>query len=328
MQRASALAKNMDDDALVTMGYPANALGAIRASSPADAIVARFDCIRTPDGYRIIECNADTPFLLMEAHRRCGTVVAAHGMRDPNAGCEAALGIAYAHAFREANAATTATYAITAYGVLEDRMTADYLREIIEPHIDRDIRFAPLAELMAESDALYDAAGPIDVLLRLYPLEHFAADRGGAAFLSLLERNRLQTINPPGALLAQNKLLQVLIWHLAATREYFSNDECALIARRFLPTYAERPDEPGPWIIKPALGREGSDVRADDGSDVEEPSVWQQMLDIPRIVHGGMDGHGIASCFITGGEPGAIAMRAGGLITNPTAAVIPLTISA
>jgi len=318
----------MDDDALVLMGYPAAALAAMRTSFPADAIVVRFDCIHTADGFRIIECNADTPFLLMEAHRRCGAVVAAHGMRDPNAGCEAALGTAYARAFREANAGAGATYAVTAYDAIEDRTTAEYLREIVAPHLDRDVRFAPLAGLTAGPDALADATGRIDVLLRLYPLEHFAADRGGPAFLSLLERIRLRTINPPGALFAQNKLLQVLIWHLALTRSYFSEDECAVISRRFLPTYAERPAQPGPWIVKPALGREGSGVHADDGTDSGEPAIWQRMLDIPRIVHGGMDSYGIASCFVVDGEPGAIALRVGGPITNPTAAVIPLTISA
>jgi glutathionylspermidine synthase len=310
------------------MGFPANAIAAITDSTPPDAIVARFDCIRTPGGYRIIECNADTPFLLMEAFRRCGAIVAAHGMRDPNAGLESALGKAYARALRDANAGPHASYAITAYDALEDRMTAEYLREIIAPHLDRDIRLSPLAQLDATPDALVDTRGPIDVLLRLYPLEHFAADRGGNAFLSLLERNRLHTINPPGALIAQNKLLQVLIWQLAALETYFTPGECATIKRRFLPTYAERPEHSGPWIVKPALGREGSDVRPDDGSDVSGFAVWQQMLDIPRIAHAGLDGFGVASCFVVDGEPSAIAMRVGGLITNPTAAVLPVAVRA
>jgi glutathionylspermidine synthase len=324
MGRASLLARSMDDDALIAMGYPPNTLEAIRGSSPADAIVARFDCIRTPRGYRIIECNADTPFLLMEAFRRCGAIVAAHGMRDPNAGYERELGSAYARALRYANASADASYAITAYDAIEDRSTAEYLREIITPQIDRDIRLSPLSELDATPDALVDSRGAIDVLLRLYPLEHFAADRGGAAFLSLLERRRLFAINPPGSLIAQNKMLQVLIWNLAAARSYFTPEECAIVESRFLPTFAERPDTDGPWIVKPALGREGSDVRPDDGSDVAGYAVWQQLLEIPPIVHGGIDGFGVASCFIVAGEPSAVALRAGGRVTNPTAAVIPI----
>jgi glutathionylspermidine synthase len=326
MQRAALLARSMDDEALIAMGYPSNALAAITGSVPADAIVARFDCIRTPGGYRIIECNADTPFLLMEAFRRCGAVVATYGMSDPNDGLESNLGKAYAHAIRDANATPHASYAITAYDALEDRMAAEYLREIITPHLDRDIRLSPLAQLDATLDALVDANGPIDVLLRLYPLEHFAADRGGDAFLSLLERKRLHTINPPGALFTQNKFLQVLIWQLAALETYFTPGECTTIKQRFLPTYAERPEIDGPWIVKPALGREGSDVRPDDGSDVTGFAVWQQTLEIPRITHAGLDGFGVASCFVVKGEPSAIAMRIGGLITNPTAAVIPLAI--
>jgi glutathionylspermidine synthase len=317
----------MDDAALVAMGTPPNALAAIRASHARDSVLARFDFIETPDGWRIIECNADTPFLLLEAHRRCAPVVAAHGLADPNAGLDIVLGRALAHAVNAANAARAAAYAITAYDVLEDRETADLLADLIAPHLDRPLRRVPLRSLRMRDGRLVDDAGAIDVLVRLYPLEWFALDPQGDAFLDALAHGRLHTINPPAALLAQNKMLQVLIWQLAASGAYFSAAESALAQRLFLPTFAERPDASGAWIVKPALGREGRGVRYDDGRvEPAVPSVWQRALDPPFVRCGDAAGLAIASCFVVAGEPGAVVLRVGGAVTDASARIVPLAL--
>jgi glutathionylspermidine synthase len=181
----------------------------------------------------------------------------------------------------------------------------------------------PLHELRVGTAALVDANGsPIDVLWRLYPLEHIAADRDGPKLFDLVERGRLRLINPPCALLMQNKAALAILWELAQSNAWFDATERALIERLFLPTFLDLPATDAVFVRKPVLGREGDSVAIVRGSQtltesasrtyIAQPVVYQQFVPLPRA-HGGQ---AIVTCFVIAGAPGAVAMRVGGEITD------------
>jgi glutathionylspermidine synthase len=191
-----------------------------------------------------------------------------------------------------------------------------------------------LHELHVAGGALRDAAGvPIDVLWRFYPLEHVATDVGGSQLFELLERGTLRLINPPAALLLQNKAALAIVWDLAERGVWFDAQERATIARFFLPTFLELPGDGAVYVRKPVLGREGNSVSivrgvttlvASASNDYRlQPAVYQKYVTLPEM-HGG---RAIATCFVIDSKPGAVALRIGGAITDAHARFVALGVA-
>ena len=179
-----------------------------------------------------------------------------------------------------------------------------------------------------------DGAGvAIDVLWRFYPLEHIAADPGGPRLIELLERGTLRLINPPSALFLQNKATLAIVWDLAERGVWFDAQERATIARLFLPTFLDLPRGDEIFVRKPVLGREGNSVSivrgattlaASAANDYRlQPAVYQKYVPLPER-HGGS---AVATCFVIGGEPGAMALRIGGPITDAHARFVSLGVA-
>ncbi len=219
------------------------------------------------------------------------------------------------------------------------------LRDLLAPRVRAEVVFVPVHELDVVDGDVVDANGRLDALYRCYPLEHFAADPGGPALFDAVARGACRLLNPPSALLLQSKAAQALIWGLYERGELFDAAERDAIARVFLPTYLDRPDDGAPYVRKPVLGREGIGVAILDaaGDEVahgeravpsiaEQPVVFQRYVRAPRrrvrLADGSeIDGEELTTCFVVAGRPSAIGMRIGGAVTDSWSHFAPLGVA-
>jgi glutathionylspermidine synthase len=350
--RMPEVLRALDDATLCEMGYPKATLAIAREVWPLpDLTIARVDMIAHGDGFRAIECNADTPAFVMETHRMNGMLCAEFGFDDPNAEAERHLRETLESAILAGIAALARPcpgvpfVAFTAFrNAPEDRETTRYQRALASGIDGIETAFVPLDELRIDSEALYDASGRvIDVLFRLWPIETLAKERDpesdapiGAMLFDLVLRRRLALINPPAGFLLQSKAVQAVVWGLYEAGTFFDADERAAIARSFLPTYLDAPPS-GDYVAKPVLGREGvsieivaEELRASSverGFD-EVPMAYQQYVAMPLVEARTASGLELMSalhtCFLVAGEPTAVGMRLGGPITDSAAYFLPL----
>jgi glutathionylspermidine synthase len=325
------LLQALDDQGLDLLGIPATARDIVRLRRPwnTGSVVGRFDLLFDGERWRIIEFNAETPFLEVEAFRVNAAATAASGDCDPNAGELARLRAAFARSFADVDG----RLAVIAYNVhREDWFTAQFFAEEMASALGRSVEVVPLHELRAYDGRVRDAGGDIAGLYRLYPLEFLALDRNARAFFDAVAEERVRIVNPPSALLQQSKMTQVMIWNLAEANAYFSEDTKARIRRSFLPTFAE-PDD-GPCVAKPILGREGTGVRfAEDDLSAshydQQPRIYQRVVETAPIAFVDADGrpsmgYPVVGCFVIDGEPSALTLRAGGRVTTANAHFIPI----
>ncbi|MBV8367687.1 MAG: glutathionylspermidine synthase family protein [Candidatus Eremiobacteraeota bacterium] len=333
--RVAELLRALPDDGLEALGIPAAAFGVVRMRDlrAGETLVGRFDFLRENGAYRVVELNAETPFFIVESFVENGLRVRARGLRDPNEDERARLGEALAAAVQPLGAdARVGVVATNVYR--EDVGTACFLRDLLAERIEAEVVFVPVHELAVEDGVVLDARGPLDVLYRCYPLEHFAADPGGPALFDAVARGACRLLNPPSALLLQSKAAQALIWGLYERGEFFGEAERAAIARTFLPTYLDRPDDGAAYVRKPVLGREGIGVAILDGAGAEvahgeravpaiaeQPVVYQRYVRAPRRrvrrADGlEVDGEELTTCFVVAGRPSAVGMRIGGPVTD------------
>jgi glutathionylspermidine synthase len=344
--RVAPLLRALPNEGLDALGIPAAAHDVVRLhdARAGETLVARFDFLREGDAYRVVELNAETPFFMVESFVENGVRACAAGLRDPNAGAYERLGDAIAAAL--APIGGDARVGIVATNVYrEDVGTAYMLRDLLAARVGAEVVFVPVHELDVDGGEVFDAHGRLDVLYRCYPLEHFAADPGGAALFDAVARGACRLLNPPSALLLQSKAAQALIWGLYERGEYFGAAERDAIARVFLPTYLDRPGDGMAYVRKPVLGREGIGVAILDaaGGEVasgerdvpsiaEQPVVFQRYVRAPRrrvrLADGGeIDGEELTTCFVVAGRPSAIGMRIGGAVTDSWSHFAPLGVA-
>jgi glutathionylspermidine synthase len=341
--RVAPLLRALPDDGLAALGIPDAAHDVVRLhdARAGETLVARLDFLREGPAYRVVELNAETPFFVVESFVEQGRRAHAAGYADLNAGESAALGDALASAL--APLESRARIGVVATNVYrEDVGTALFVRDLLAARVGAEVRFVPVHELRVAGGVVRDAAGPLDVLYRCYPLEHFAADPGGPALFDAVLRGGCRLLNPPSALALQSKATQALIWGLYEQNAYFSETERDAIARVFLPTYLDRPDDGGAYVRKPVLGREGAGVAVLDarGEVVArgagrrfdaQPCVFQRYVAAPlRTVDRGdgtpFTGTELVTCFVVAGRPSAIGMRIGGPVTDVRSYFAPLGI--
>jgi glutathionylspermidine synthase len=341
--RVAPLLRALPDDGLAALGIPDAAHDVVRLhdSRAGETLVARLDFLREGDAYRVVELNAETPFFVVESFVEQGRRARAAEYADPNAGESAALGDALASALAPLD--PRARVGVVATNVYrEDVGTALFLRDLLAARVGAAVDFVPIHELNVAGGIVRDAAGPLDVLYRCYPLEHFAADPGGPALFDAVLRGACRLLNPPSALALQSKATQALIWGLYEQNAYFSEAEREAISRVFLPTYLDRPDDGAAYVRKPVLGREGGGVAVLDahGEVVArgagrrfdaQPCVFQRYVAAPlRTVDRGdgtlFEGTELLTCFVVAGRPSAIGMRIGGPVTDVRSYFAPLGI--
>ena len=357
--RAAQLLRTCSDEALSELGVPAYLLPVVRCVLPgvADCVVGRFDLAHTRDGYKLLEFNADGPGLLVEAFSINAEVCRDAGKEDPNEGDESILAGALSEAIQAGrdyvgkSARGGANVVVTSAGhCVRDGAIGRYLCQLMEPF---SAQYAAIESLAIDADGLYDPGGNrIDVLYRLFPLQLFRNElfqaRGtsigpemGGAVLRLVERRQLAVINPPFSFLLEGKALQALIWNLADSNIFFTEEERRLIARYMLPTYLDPPIDDSAYVVKPSYGAEGDSVTlmAAGGTVMSQamcttysdrPMVYQKHVELPapeRMTEfGPRKLHVVTSCFLISGKPAGICMRAGDCITDESAWVLPVCI--
>ncbi|MEA2688321.1 MAG: hypothetical protein QOD51_928 [Candidatus Eremiobacteraeota bacterium] len=344
--RVAPLLRALPDEGLQALGIPAAAYDVVRMRDEraGETLVGRFDFLRDGDAYRVVELNAETPFFIVESFVENGLRARRCGLRDPNDGELALLGDAVAAALQPLRAG--ARVGVVATNVhREDVGTAYLLRDLIAARIDAQVVFVPVHELAVVDGAVCDAEGPLDVLYRCYPLEHFAADRDGGALFDAVARGACRLLNPPSALLLQSKATQALIWGLYERGEFFDERERDAVRRVFLPTYLDRPEDGAAYVRKPVLGREGIGVAILDAAGAEiargeragraydgQPTVFQRYVRAPRRhvrrsdgVE--IDGEELATCFVVAGRPSAVGMRLGGPVIDAWSYFAPVGVA-
>ncbi|PMB01632.1 glutathionylspermidine synthase [Fischerella thermalis CCMEE 5273] len=352
--RVIPVVQQADDELLRELGIPEAAMPAVRIAWDGllPTVVGRFDFARTPDGWKMLEFNSDTPTGVVEAFYVNGRVVEAlNEGTDPNEGMDRHIRQAFQRAVQvyEGSGRQTVRIAFSALGWHEeDAGTTRYLMN----RSGLDARFVPLEDLRVEGDRLGSRLKgewwPIDLWYRLHAMEILAEEKDedgypiGEHVLDMMRRRHLHTINPPGALIGQTKALQALIWNLYETDQFFTPDEHRMIGQYMLPTYLEnRFLGQEPHVIKPVFGREGGAVLLchADGKiahrDREEaywnqPMIYQRRVELDRVevetLKGNRIGHRLWGSFLIGGQASAILCRVDGPITGNLAHFLPIAI--
>jgi glutathionylspermidine synthase len=200
-----------------------------------------------------------------------------------------------------------------------------------------------------ENGVYTDTGDPIHYLYRLYPLEYFSADKGpngeaiGDLFLNHVAFEKIKLINPPGSFLCQNKMTMAIVWALhEENHPLFSEEEHAIIAEYFLPTYVNpEPLFGSAYVRKPVFGREGGGVAiiGADGNVISDdktpyyynqPAVYQKYTEMPKVTvetwDGPYTGSMLVGSFLINGKASGLFLRVGGKITGNTSMFLPYTV--
>lgn len=347
--KTAHLLRNIPDEALLEMGYPEETLPLIRLKTlEAESVIARFDFIAHNGGYKCIEMNADTPTFIKELFVVNGKICKEFGMENPNAEIEELLKSNVRKSVAQSIFSPNAHIVFTAHDDnIEDYFTTLYIMQFVP-----GAKFTPLHQLHIQKGVgLFDEDGKrIDLLYRpTYPIENLIQDeddaqnRIGLWLIELVELNLLTILNPPAAFLLQNKAVQAIIWGLHEERNaFFTSEEHEWIAEYFLPTYLEDTPfiEKGlRYVKKPVYGREGDTVEiyAEDGKLIKEdaqktynhyPKVYQKFIEQPKTTFqsekGVQTGELLVGSFLISGNPAAIGLRVGGMITNNLSYYLPI----
>ncbi len=320
--KTASLLRQLDDETLLQLGFPSEALSYIRLQTiPYESVIARLDLAVIDENVKLLEVNADTPTFIKETFYVNGKVCVAFGLQDPNGGCEEelrkAIQAAVSSSFRSLGKKGMPNVVFAAHGEHdEDRLTTMYLQELY----GLPSQYMSLNQLRLVSEpimengkvvverGLYDDKGEkIDVLYRqTYPIEHLILDedpvskeRVGQLVMKLVKEKELAIINPPSAFLLQSKAIMALIWGLHEEEHpFYTEEEHHWIHTYFLPTYLDEDafqQQGMAYVKKPSFGREGDTVEIykGTGEKMEEDlhktyedslPIYQQFIELPKMV--------------------------------------------
>lgn len=351
--KTAAMLRQADDRALWELDFPEETYRFIRMKTIApESVIARVDLVRTPQGYKVLEINADTPTFIKECFNINGLVCRELGVRDPNSGLEPELAQAVRSAIIDSHkyiGGPGIPYVVfTSHGDhIEDKYTAIYLMELSGLV---NATYCPLDSLRIDENGLYDAYGrKIDVLYRqTYPIEHLIHDRDrennmnvGTMLLDHVVNRKTAVVNPPSAFLLQSKGVQVVVWGLHEEGSFFTEEEHRWIEKYMLPTYFEEDwfiEDREAYVKKPCFGREGDTIEIfhPDGtliyadknrSYTDSAPVCQKFVELPKTIikttAGEKAAHLLTGCFLINGMASAIGLRAGNIITDNASYFLP-----
>ncbi len=355
-RKAMDILRHVDATTLVDVfGIPEAAIPVLKLKTiQAESVIARVDLVKTDEGYKMLEINADTPTFIVENYYANQFICHYYSVNNPNEGNVVPLTNAIRRAIAESShyiSNPKPHIVFTSHkDHEEDRLTTEYL---LERSGMSDVSYVALEDLQISEDGLFDShSHKIDILYRqTYPLEYLVEDQDpndgkniGSMLLDLVKRKKLAIINPPSAFLMQSKAVQAAIWGLYEhDSPVFTSEEKRWIHDYMLPTYLD-PDmflgeKGGKFVKKPSFGREGNTVEIIDpqGNTLFEEKtklykdslpVYQKYVDLPKITiqteQGRKQAHLLIGCFLVDGEPGAIGLRAGGQITDNGSYYLPV----
>lgn len=293
------------------LGIPALAVPMIEQSwrDEPPSVYGRMDLAFGPDGVpKLLEYNADTPTSLLEAGVIQWTWLdeSFPGLDQFNSVHEQLI-----ETWRELRPFVASTVHFGFVEDVEDEMTVGYLRDTAEQAGLRTIAIAMEDLGLETGGGLVDLERrPIASLFKLYPWEGLLLDE----LAGELPRLRVQWLEPAWKMVLSNKAI------LPVLAELFPDHPNVLPASR-MPL-------PGPWVKKPLLGREGSNVTiampgvevATGGPYDDAGFVYQRYADLGE--HAGM--RPVIGSWVIGGEPAGIGIReTAGYVTSNTARFVP-----
>ncbi len=348
--KAAAVFRDAPDDFARAMDMPEELLPYLRTPNVfgLPTWLARFDYVLDEAGrIRMVEINADTPCFIIESYYANAVAAEYFEKGNPNAGATAQLRVFLSHVWERCvgDADEDAPFVFSCFDDYpEDLATTLFLQRLMqEGHPQADIRFLSFYDMEIDAEGIplpddeYTAA-----LYRLHPMEILIDEQTdedeplGAMFLDLYKEGKFAMMNPPEAIVLQNKSFMALVHALAAERRFFSPEECALIERYLVPSYFE--DDfgalaDGAYIRKEIWGREGRNVRVVQKNGghtrtavekyvenydeivcrTSRKAMYQDFIRQPQFRHtvdsGTKDGYLTLSCFILLGEPSAVGAR-------------------
>ena len=248
----------------------------------------------------MVEINADTPCFVIESFYANGVAAAYNGRRDPNEGMEAQLRgfLTEVHnrlssplADLGRRALTRRPFVFSAFDDYpEDLGTTLYLMRLMQEGVPHgDIRFLSFYDLAIDAHGIpLDDNAYASALYRLHPMEILVDERTeddaplGTMFLDLYRAGSFAMMNPPEAILLQNKSFMALVYALARTGQLLTPEECALVERYLTPSYFEDDFDAlrdGTYIRKEIWGREGKNVRLVEKRGGREEMVYERQPD-------------------------------------------------
>jgi glutathionylspermidine synthase len=354
--KTADMLRKADNKVLWELDFPEDTYRYIRLKTiQPESVIARMDFANTPQGYKVLEINTDTPTFIKECFHINGLVCKEYGVRDPNQGMEKELGdavrTAIVDSFKYIGGIGIPYVVFTSHGDhIEDKFTSLYLMEQCGLV---NATYCSLNELKINEHGLYDAYNrKIDVLYRqTYPIEDLIHDRDGETnvnvgrmLLNHVIKRKVAVLNPPSAFLLQSKGVQVIIWGLHEEATFFTDEEHEWIERYMLPTYYEAEwfiEDRETFVKKPSFGREGDTVEifnpdgslryADKNRSYTDCSpVYQQYAELPKAtiktLEGKKEAHLLTGCFLINGKASAIGLRAGNIITDNASYYLPVGI--
>ena len=354
--KTAKLLRRSDEATLKQLDFPGEILPFIRhIALPVESVISRVDLVRTKDGLKVLELNADTPTFEKEVFHINNVVSKHFGMIDPNQGLESVLGKEIQKAIIECHLRTQQEHnpyvVFTSHGDhVEDKETTKYLMNLSTITTS----YIPLDKLhIIKNVGLFDNEGrKIDVVYRqTYPLEHLIEDQDtpssekvGLQLLELVVAGKLSMINPISSFLLQSKAVQSVIWGMMELgHPFFSEEEREWIHAYFLPTYLEK----DPFVTrgiryvkKPSFGREGDTVEIFENNQMVDEDinktykdslpVYQQYIDLPShpimTTYGRRESKLLIGSFLVNGKASGIGVRAGNQITDNNAYFLPVGI--
>jgi len=346
--KAAAVFRDAPDDFARAMDMPEELLPYLRTPNVfgLPTWLSRFDYVLDETGrIRMVEINADTPCFIVESYYANAVAADYFGQSDPNAGALAQLRVFLSHVWERCVGEADAPFVFSCFDDYpEDLATTLFLQRLMqEGHPQADIRFLSFYDMEIDAEGI---PLPDDVytgaLYRLHPMEILIDERTdedeplGAMFLDLYNEGKFAMMNPPEAIILQNKSFMALVHALAAERRFFSAAERALIERYLAASYFEDDFDTladGAYIHKEIWGREGRNVRvvqkngAHTRTAIEKyvenydeivcrtsrKAMYQDFIRQPRFRHtvdsGTKDGYITLSCFMLFGEPSAVGAR-------------------
>ncbi len=239
-----------------------------------DVRVMRFDFHFTTEGWRISECNCDTPGGYNEA------VGFTQRMQAHYPGTAMAGNVAHQIAEGIAAAAGSGGHVALVYptAFAEDGQIVLFLRAYLEAcglvtHLasPAHLHWQGKTALLVR-DGL--APQPIDYLFRYFPAEWLPSVRWGARWQNFFTASMPPASNPTTALLTQSKRFPLVWGHLTSDLPTW---------RALLPPTRDLKTIPtaqwGNWVLKPIYGRFGNDIAI---PGVASPKLWQAVLKSAR----------------------------------------------
>jgi len=333
---------------LAVLGIPA-ALAALATRPRRErpwSFVSRLDWARTPEGWKLLEINSDTPAGLWEAGLVSARIAPLHRTGAfVGADFWPTLADRWAEAVAEASGAEAAGQHVGLVGATSYAEDLDQMRaheraiRLGAPRAGTDI--GAIGDVRVRQGRAWLHGAPVDLLFRYYPVDWLVDDPALVPLLELAASGRLPMYPPAHALIPQSKAFLALVWELHR-QGFFPAGEAAAV-RAYVPLTVLDAGRLGGrcHVVKPYLEREGHGVRFSQELDPRERRrlrgaevVYQERVDLARVrlpvatARGWRDEERylVFGVFLIGDRVAGAYTRAGAPVTGREAVFTPLVL--